>query len=394
MSEEATPSGGEDTGTLHPDPEPTPAESDAQGSGQEPEDDAPGLPGVIDIAGEQSPDEKTSKHGGKPDYSEDPRTPEPQAAKPDQSPTEAPPAAPAETPAPEPFSFGGENFESREAAEQNFRSMRGQFKESRTLQGQLHEQGQTIAALQQQLHEVATPPPPAEPEVKPADPNAVFQDDQVKQAFHELAKTDPASAAYFLTRKAAESMGTFVREQLDEAIKPLHAFRQQQEEAAETHELVHEAANYKWPGSNDVMFPELRDPVALREIGTILRGPVFSEQHRLTPQAICQAVNEYRFRREVAQRVHAGGNGSEQPTSFPVAPSTPPPDPGAANAAAAVTQAVAADRGGEAVTSPVIPPARPVASGVQESYPDRLRREMDEVGGVHPDLGFDTDIAL
>lgn len=263
-------------------------------------------------------------------------------------------AAPAKTPEPgkevaaAKFKFADEEYESQEAAEQKYKSLQGMFrplKESADLSTHNFKASQSWmettkavlagtlapeqqAALRQQLGIVNVPPVRGHH----SSTGGAKDDDLLSGvdlgAFATIA-ADPDGGLEVAGRYLAEEILRSVKEKLlpqhEQKIRgeyqPLLADQEQVQLARTTEAVLESVSGYQFPGSSEPAFPELRDPVAVEDIGRLWKELGRPINELVTPAGLMQAVANYRLFRRPAS--------GASPT-VAAAARTPQPAPGAA----------------------------------------------------------------
>lgn len=294
-----------------------------------------GLPGV-DVLGDEA-DGIEAEGGEKVPL----RGPDGKFVKADPATLEVPPK-PGEEPPPSKFKFAGEEFDTQEKAEQNFKSLRGQFKPlvERVTQAETHlakaaesargwkaEHDRIAAELEAYRTGKASPQSqPAESQTPEASAEGIDWD--LYAEIHRLAteKGEPWKAEQWLVKEQQKIFEARLAAMRDEVTLPqrtaeVHAAIGQQTEA-----LFTSLADYVNPDGSPA-YPELSDPQAAYQIGRFWTSMGLPPESALTPQGAIAAIGLY--------RMAAGSQGSAAtPAPPPPPPPTPPPDTTPAVAAA------------------------------------------------------------
>ena len=291
-------------------------------------------------------------------------------------------AAAEETP-PEKFAFMGEEFDSKEAAEQNSRSLRGQFKSQQDQINELRTANNSYElAFQRAEQEKASGAQPqpqgstdAEPGAKPESSggDAVSEiitkgiDWEMVKQVRETQGEDAAMQwmAYELGTKLNDRFESQLKEKTSEFGKFQEA-TQAQRQVADT---FTQARNFVDP-EGQPLYPELQEQESTREVFQIWERLDLPPAKMLSPAGVYFAI--------LAHRDLKGINSKSKATA---------PTPPAAGAAqdpvvAAVENAAAAGSG--------VVPGSDRAPGRKPKVPkeDRAARAIAEAGGDSLDLGF------
>lgn len=262
----------------------------------------------------------------------------------------APPAAPAGEHAPErqpaeakptPFEFAGEKFASKAEAEQNLKSLRGQFKPlqalARSIGGIDKVVGHVVAAAESarswkaradQLEaELSAARSGAQPAAAQSQTQDATQAEPVKGVDWELYAEvkrlateagEPWKAEQWLHEQTEKVIDARLQRKLDERFAPLDQQQEQAAVVAQTETLFESMAGYA-NADGSPAFPELADPQAAYEIGRLWRKLGLPAESALTPQGAMAAVGLYRLARGTSQAKPAVG------ATPPPSPTPPPP---------------------------------------------------------------------
>jgi len=255
------------------------------------------------------------------------------------------PPPPGEEPPPPKFKFGGEEFENQEKAEQNFKSLRGQFKplveRVTRAEGELsraaesargwHARAQELEA-ELEAYRQGKPPQsqPAESD-QPAEKEAEGIDWDLYAEIHRLAteRGETWKAEQWLAKEQQKLIDARLAAIRDEATLPQREAQIRAEIGQQTEALFTSLADYVNHDGSPA-YPELSDPQAAYQIGRFWTSLGLPPEAALTPQGAIAAIALY--------RMAAGSQGTAQSTPAPApapAPPPPPPTPPAHAAAAA-----------------------------------------------------------
>jgi hypothetical protein len=247
----------------------------------------------------------------------------------------------------EPFEFAGEKYPSREAAEQNVKSLRGQYKPILAIAKQVGgvEKIPTVLTeatasarawkaeadrLRAELsgRQPAAPAPVAPTKVAP--PVAEAQADVDWELYAEVKKlaterNEPWKAEQWLITQVRKLDQERTQKLLDERDAPIKAQRAQDAVAAQTETLFASLADYTHEDGSPA-FPELSDEAAAFEVGRMWASLGLPPQHALTPQGAIAAIALYRMSRPKESQARVA------PTPPP--PAAPPQPPTDAHGAA------------------------------------------------------------
>jgi hypothetical protein len=385
--------------------------------GHSPEDD---VLGVLFEDGEGDEDKSKGKKGkgkraARADQPRDPNTGQfiPQASGdgPGQEPGAQPEPPPGTEPEPEPdagekFTFGGETWESQEAAEQNFRSLRGTYRAKEREAQEANLRADTnwnayeawradsqakdarIAELEQQLSS-GRGPDAGQPD-RGNGQEQVNKEDILKNVDMDayaylVQKGGPAAGAEYLTNSIVEivrdkmipgeiaKLKEDLQNQLDSTIGPIQQDRQQAETVNAMAAAAHQLSQLQ-KADGSVAFPELRDPNQVEEVARVWAREAATEQEaqkRLNslrnPHGLMNAIAFYRM---------VKGFSTPQPASTPAPTEQAGQDLPASPVAPGAAATVSSDpRGG------FTPGAR--ADGLTG-----IIAELDKADMLDEDLGF------
>jgi hypothetical protein len=312
------------------------------------------LPGV-DVMGDEA-DPNTSTIPAPPQRGPDGRFVK---ADPNAAPTADPSAPPAPgdpdatVPPASKFKFAGEEWESQEKAEQNFRSLRGQFKpladrvarveaEAKETTATLHRAAESARGWKAEHDRVAAeleayrsgkPPQsgPADPSTPPADAEQGI-DWELYAEIHRLATEQgtPWKAEQWLVKQQQALIDQRLAAMKDEVTRPHREAEARQQIAAQTDALFTAVSEYV-NSDGSPAFPELGDPEAAYQIGQLWTSLGLPPEAALTPQGAIAAVSLYRM----ASGSQGKSAAAQPPTPSAAPPSTPNPQAALAAAAAA-----------------------------------------------------------
>lgn len=264
-------------------------------------------------------------------------------------------ATPADTPHPSPkFKFGGEEFDSQEAAEQNFRSLRGQFRPLQSLARSLggvdkiqpifvqaaesargwKAEAERLSAELQQVRSGQPAQPQSSPTAAP-DATEATPADVDWELYAEIKKLandsgEPWKAEQWLINEVRKADRAHYESLLDERFAPIADAEQQAAVVSQTETLFSNLAEYV-NADGSVAYPELHDEAASYAIGRMWASLGLPPEAALTPQGAIAAIAIYRMAK-------GGSNGSQAGSAAGARPMTPapPPTPTDAHAAAAL----------------------------------------------------------
>lgn len=282
------------------------------------------------------------------------------------------------------YKFGGEEFESQEAAEQNFRSLRGQYRPIQSLARSLggvdkivphlgqaaesargwHAEAQRLLAENEALRNGTAPARTSAPTAPDAAPDASESVDWELYAEIKKLATDsgePWKADQWLTERQDAIVQARVQRILNERLQPLADSDARNAVAGQTETLFSSLAGYT-NTDGSVAFPELHDEKAAYEVGRMWASMGLPPEAALTPQGAIAAIAIYRMGK---------GNRSQASTATPPSPAAAFTDgiPTDAHAAAALDggrgrpMASGSDGGPSAQAAAVIAGLRQVNSG-------------------------------
>lgn len=255
-------------------------------------------------------------------------------------------------PQPEKFSIAGEEFESREAFEQNFKSMRGSFKPLMGIAKHLGGVDKIVPHLTQaaesarawkaeadrlkaELDGRAAQPATtgaAKPQAASTAPDAApaTEADSVDwELYAEVKKLanqsgEPWKAEQWLIEQVRKGERARVEKLLDEKFAPITEAQAKLQQSKKAVALFADLANYTLDDGSPA-FPELSDENAAREIGSLWVQMGLPPEAALTPQGALAAIATYRMR----------SRSQARPASAPAPASALPPPPGPADTHAA-----------------------------------------------------------
>jgi hypothetical protein len=253
------------------------------------------------------------------------------------------PGAEPSPPPPQPtkFKFAGEEFADQATAEQNFKSLRGQFKPLQQLARSLGGV-EKIAPHLTQAAESARGWKAEHDRVKaeldalrsgksadgqqqsksPAQDAPAPEADVDWELYAEVKKLatdsgEPWKAEQWLVNQVRVTDRARTEKLINDRLAPLDAERQSQAVVAKTETLIESLAGYTNTDGSSA-FPELSDESAAYEVGKLWSSLGLPQESALTPQGAMAAVALYRM---------AKGSGSPQAKPAPVAPPAVPPAP-------------------------------------------------------------------
>lgn len=316
-------------------------------------------------------------------------------------PGEAPPL-PGEEPAPEPttpqrFKFAGEEWDSQEIAEQNFRSLRGQFKpltqklqaieaEHRQATETLHRAAESARGWKAEHDRIAAEleayrTGKATPQSQPAEDGPSQEvpgvDWDLYAEIHRLAteQGQPWKAEQWLAEQQQRVFEAKLAAKLDEATRPQREAELRNQVGAQTDALFTALADYA-NADGSPAFPELGDPEAAYQIGKFWTSLGLPPEAALTPQGAIAAIALYRM---------ASGQGSQGSSAAPPAPTPPTPAPPTPNPQVAAAAAAAGLDGGR--PSAVVSPSN--GTGTMSPEAARILAGLKQATLVRPGLGFE-----
>lgn len=232
--------------------------------------------------------------------------------------------APADSPAK--FKFAGEDFETQDQAEQSFKTLRGMYRPLKEKADQSDHNytasqrwmdvtkqvlagtasPETINALRTQLGVagVATRAPQSHSGSQGAGSSNVagILKDIDMGAFATIA-ADPDGGLEVAGRYLVQEVLNAVEEKLLPAVEqriqgrvqPLLADREQSDLSRSAETLLEQMGNLVDPTTKEIAIPELRDPVAVTEIGRLWGADGGKAEELVTPRGLIKAVALYRF---------------------------------------------------------------------------------------------------
>lgn len=250
----------------------------------------------------------------------------------------------ADAPAPEPvskFKFAGEEYDSQAAAEQQVRTLRGQFKPvqalARNLGGMEHivpkfteaatsargwkaEADRLSAELAAVRSGAPTAQSPPSPSTSATDAATEGIDWELYAEVTRLATEsgEPWKAQQWLHEQSEKLVSSRVQSLLDERLAPLAQREHQAEVVAKTETLFGSLAGYT-NSDGSPAFPELNDETSAYEVGKLWATLGLPADFAMTPQGAIAAIGIYRMAKSGSQ---ARANTSPAPTA-PSAPMSP-----------------------------------------------------------------------
>jgi len=238
--------------------------------------------------------------------------------------TEVPEAPEAEGDAPKPskFKFAGEEFDSEDAAAQNFKSLRGQFKplqeranHAEIQLGKAAESARGWKAAHDALLAERGKPSPQADSAETSSPAEQGIDwglyAEIKRVATEAG--EPWKAEQWLQTKSEELIQSRIDAKLDEALKPSREREAQEALGAQTEELFGNLAEYVNTDGSPA-FPELQDESSAYEVGKLWNSMSMPREYILTPQGAFAAVAMYRAIRGAQGRQAAAPEAIEAPS--------------------------------------------------------------------------------
>lgn len=256
-----------------------------------------------------------------------------------------PPVPP--TPPAAKFKFGGEEFDTQEAAEQNFRSLRGQYRPVQSLARQLGGVEHIVprfseaaasargwqaksVALEAELAALrsgapATTSQPVTPASTPTDADPATAEHVIDWDFYaevrKLAneRNEPWKAEQWLHEQTQKVVDSRLQRALAEKFAPLEAQQHEQAVAGQTEALFGSLATYV-NGDGSPAFPELHDEDSAYEVGKMWATLGLPADFALTPQGAIAAIGIYRMAKHGSQARTTPT--AAQPPTAPLAPPT------------------------------------------------------------------------
>ena len=272
--------------------------------------------------------------------------PTPVAGEPASEQREATPPTPAK------IKIAGEEWDSQEAFEQNFKSMRGSFKPLMGIAKHLGGVDKIVPHLTQAAESArawkaeadrlkaeldargAQPATPgaAKPQAASTAPDAApaTEADSVDwELYAEVKKLatqsgEPWKAEQWLIEQVRKGERARVEKMFEEKFAPITDAQQKLQFAAKTEKLVEHLSQFTMDDGSPA-FPELRDEAASAEIGRLWVGLNLPPEAVLTPQGMIAAIGMYRMR----------SRSQARPATAPAPASALPPPPGPADTHAA-----------------------------------------------------------
>jgi len=257
------------------------------------------------------------------------------------------PPKPGELEPPKRFKFAGEEFDTQEAAEQNFKSLRGQFKplveRMTAAESHLTKAAESARGWKAEFDRVSAELEALKqgrPQSQPADHQQPTEEQQAEEGIdwelyaeiHRLAteKGEPWKAEQWLVNQQQKLFEQRIARLADEVTAPQREVQLREQIGQQTEALFTTLADYV-NADGSPAYPELSDPQAAYQIGRFWTSLGLPREAAFTPQGAVAAIALYRMAQ--AQ----GSQGSPAPTPAPPAPpSAPaPPSPQALAAAAA-----------------------------------------------------------
>jgi hypothetical protein len=236
-------------------------------------------------------------------------------------------------PAADKIKFAGEEWDSNDAIEQNFKSLRGTFKPVAGLARHLGGMDRIVPKFTEaaesargwkaehdrvkaELDAIRTGATPATPAADPAAAEADSIDWELYAEVQKLAADsgEPWKAEQWLIEQVRKADRAHVTKLLDERFAPLTAAQAKMQTAAKTEALFESLTQYTNDDGSPA-FPELNDESAAYEIGRTWASLGLPAEAALSAQGAIAAIAVYRMRRPQAG-----------PSLLPTTP-TPPPSP-------------------------------------------------------------------
>lgn len=231
-------------------------------------------------------------------------------------------------PQPSKFKFAGEDYDSQEAAEQNVRSLRGQFRPVQSLARSLGGVDKIVPRfseaaesargwkaeadrLSAELAAYESGDQPIRAAKTPTGPDAMAASvaDVDWDLYAEIKKLasdsgEPWKAEQWLIEETRKVERARYESLLDERLAPMAEKEAHQAVIAQTETLFGSLAEYTHSDGSPA-FPELHDPTASRDIGRMWASLGLPPEHALTPQGAIAAIGIYRMSKG-NQRSQAG----------------------------------------------------------------------------------------
>lgn len=298
-----------------------------------------------------------------------------------------------ELPQPSKFKFAGEEYDSQEAAEQNVRSMRGQFRPIQALGRQLGGLDKIAPTLQSaaesargwkaeaerlraELDGRAPAPAAADDVPQPGsspDGGEAGIDWDLYAEIKRLATEngEPWQAEKWLAEQQERVIQTRVNKLLGERLAPLAEAEAHQDVVNRTQDLFGGLAQYT-NSDGSPAFPELHDEGAAHEIGKMWVAMGLPPEAALTPQGAIAAVAIYRM-----AKAGRAASGARPTPSAAIPPPPPAADPSDALAAADLGDGRGRPLGSPALNGPSAEAARIVAGLRQANSGNRALLGFD-----------------
>lgn len=299
------------------------------------------------------------------------------------APVEGEHSKPQGEPQPAKFKIAGEEYDSQEAFEQHFKSLRGNFKPLQSLAKSLGgvdkvvpqfaaaaESARGWKAEAERLRAELDARQPVAPAASQPSPEAASDgiDWELYAEVNKLATEagEPHRAQQWLIEQVQKAERTRYEGLLDQRLAPFTQAQQKAGVYAQAAELFGNLRDYELPDGSSA-FPELGDPEAASEIGqhwASLGG-------RLEPQWAVAAIGLYRMNKAL------GSQASPAAQAPSTAPSIVPPLPTDAHAAATLSDG-----------RPIV--ASVGANGSQSAEAARILAGLRSVNGNRAALGFEA----
>lgn len=284
-------------------------------------------------------------------------------------------------PTPTKFKFGGAEFESQEEAEQNFRSLRGQFKplveRTQKAESELSRAAESARGwhaeaqrLQAELEKYQSKQPATQQEQEQDIDWELYA--EVKRLAAE--SNEPWKAEQWLIQQTRKVEQARFEKMLEERLKPIQEPLARAQVGQHVEQLFSAVADFVDNDGNPA-FPELDDPQSAYEIGQTWTSMGFSPEMAMTPQGVAAAVALYRMSKG-SQGKPAGSGQTAAAAQVAQAAAPPSPQTLAARAAAAL------DDGR---------PSMPVNAEMSDLSPaaQRILAGLKEAKLALPGLGFE-----
>lgn len=258
-------------------------------------------------------------------------------AQPGQAPGATPPPA-----AGQEFTFAGQKFKDQAAAEQTYRSLQGMFRPLteerdygyRAANGWKEAHDRQAARVQELEKQLGVAPSAAGSQNSGAvaaagqQPSTITVDDVLAgidtDAFEAVARTGglPHAGKYLageILKAVAEKMLPQYEQRFQAAIAPFQSQHEQVAAAQAAEQVITQVASLKSFDGSREMFPELKDPAALHEIGSTWRSMGLDPEKGMTVQGLMAAVALYRTLRGFVQPETAASLTTPAPVGAPPA---------------------------------------------------------------------------